>query len=1335
MKKLYLFCIGLLLMAFASQAQVKIYEFDSEAISEATIDKVIKEARKNGTQEWEIKIMETNLNERLVKYRESKANGKTRTASTQKIVPNEVMQACTNIDFEQGNYNGWTLTSGDINFVNLPCNTCATVAAGIANITSAGSSYSNIWTNGIDNCSGQPVVAPGGGNFSLCLNDKSAGGKIMEMQQTFQVSSTNNIFTFQYLAVLQSGGHPVNQQPYFLVQVLDQNNAVIPCTYYYAAAAGSINGWTAGTGCGSGVNYKGWVTITIDLSAYNNQNVTIQYIVSDCNQGGHWGYVYIDGQCGQINYTNNAGICNGQSAQLCGPPGYATYTWNGPQTGTTQCLTTGLPGTYTLSTTSSLGCPSPTLTYTVTQSPSPTANFSIATQPCSLTANFTDISTGNGGTISNWSWNFGDSQTATSTTAGNVQTHTYGSAGTYNVVMTCTTSAGCVSTFSVPVTVSASLGVTSNTTAVSCNGGSNGSVSVSPSGGSGNYTYTWTPSGSGSSSSNLPAGNYTIAISDGAGCNTTTVITLGQPTAVSATGTFTASTCGASNGAASVSASGGTGAYTYTWAPSGGNGSTASGLPAGSYTCNISDANGCLFSAPVTVANTSGPSVSVASTTSITCNGGTNGAASVNGSGGTGTLTYSWSPVGGSSSTASGLSAGVYTCLVTDANNCTTSTVVTISEPAAIVPTSTVTPTACGLTNGSATVSVTGGVGSYSYSWTPTGGTANNASNLGAGGYTCTVTDGNGCTNPVAIFVTTSTGPNVSIASSNSITCNGGNDGAAAVNASGGGGSYTYTWSPSGGSNASASGLTAGSYTCVVSDQNGCITTTVVTLAQPSPINGVITSTNVSCNGGTNGAATISGSGGTGALTYSWTPVGISGATASNLAMGTYTCTITDASGCTATSTVAIAQPPALTVTVGSSSVTCNGGTNGTATVTVSGGTNPYFYAWSPSGGTNSTAVGLAAGTYTCAVLDSKGCVSGTVTTIIEPLAVAANVSTTDVVCYGQNNGSATVTVTNGTGSISYTWSPTGGGSATASSLSPGTYTCTATDANGCKASTVAFINQPAVITTSTTTTPVKCSGGSDGSAVVNASGGTSPYTISWNTNPVQTGTVATGMSEGAYTVTVTDSKGCIKKKSVVIVAPQPKDSLEATGSMCSTDANILLTAPAGGVSPNLISGPYQWYASNSALPGETNTTYNADASQVDQSIYAVTWFYQGCRYVTTDIIKTVYQDLASLPQSNIFTPNADKINDEFFPFSFANAPVAVGFQFSSLVENYELWVYDRWGKLMFNTSDASKLWDGKAEGGKDCPDGTYYWIVKYKTHCNGAKGEQEAKGFVQLLR
>ena len=1314
----------IVLISVAAQAQLKMYEYPSGKLTEEMINQMVDESRQSGTKEWELQLLKANLMKRLALQSKANYNDNARAGN-----PPSVQASCNNIDFENNSYSGWTLTSGDINYVTLPCNTCASGAGGIAAITSSSNSGTT-WTNGIDNCSGQPAVAPGGGVHSLCLNDNTAGGKMQEIQQTFNVTSTNNIFTYQYLAVLQDGGHAVTDQPYFNIQMLNQGGTVIACTKDLQSAAGSALGWTNGS-C-SGTIYKGWKTVTIDLTAYINQNVTIQLIVSDCNQGGHYGYAYIDASCGQLNYTNNASICSGASANLCGPTGYATYTWTGPQTGSAQCLSTTTAGTYTCATTSSLGCPSPTLIYTVNANPAVVPNFSVATTPCNLSVTFTDHSTISSGTITNWSWNFGDGQTATSTTAGNTQPHTYTAMGSYTAVMTCTSAAGCVGTYSTVVNLNGSLSAPATTASVACNAGTSGSATVTPTGGSGVYTYTWSPSGgSAAVATGLGAGTYTCAISDGAGCNSTTTVTITQPTALSSTSTTVQTTCGQFNGSATVSPSGGNGPYTYTWSPSGGNTSSISGVAAGTYTCNVSDANLCPYTAVVNITNQSGPAITAIASSSVTCYNGTNGTATVTATGTV--LTYSWSPSGGSSSSASGLSNGSYTVAVTDANSCVTSSVVTVNQATDIIPTSSVTASACGATAGSATVSATGGNGSYSYTWTPSGGNTNVASNLGAGSYVCTITDGNNCVKTVSVFITTTSGPTATIAASSSVTCNNGNNGSATVSASGGTGTLSYTWAPSGGNGTTANGLPAGSYTCVVMDANQCLTTSSVTINQPTAISSPVVTTSVSCNGGTNGVATVNASGGTGTITYTWVPSGGNASSATGLGVGTYTCNMTDANGCTTNTIAVIAQPTALSASVTTTSVSCNGGNNGVAVASASGGVGPYQYTWAPTGGNNAPAINLTVGTYTTHITDANNCSFNITSVITGPTAITSSSTFTNVTCHGAHNGIGSVNPAGGTGAYTYSWSPTGGsGATTTSTLGAGTFTCTIKDGNGCILKSTVLIVEPPVITITSTTSPAKCFGASNGGATVNVSGGTPTYTVSWNSTPPQTGTAATGLHSGTYTATVIDAAGCSKTKTVNVTSPEPKDSLEITGSLCSTDPNVLLNAPQG----TGINTPYQWYSSSAPISGASASTYTA--VQANISGYAVTWLHNGCLYVTKTINETIYADLATLPQTNVFTPNGDKINDDFYPFAANLSTTSTSTLFlqgiSNLLKEYEIFVYDRWGILMYSTTEFMKGWDGK-HAGKDAPDGTYYWIVNYKTNCNNNTGRQKTKGFVQLLR
>ncbi|WP_431242798.1 T9SS type A sorting domain-containing protein [Flavobacterium sp. P21] len=674
-------------------------------------------------------------------------------------------------------------------------------------------------------------------------------------------------------------------------------------------------------------------------------------------------------------------------------------------------------------------------------------------------------------------------------------------------------------------------------TDVSCNGGTNGSATVNVTGGTGAYTYSWAPTGGTSATaSGLVAGTYTVTITDANTCTQTQSVTINQPSILTATQSQTNVLCnGGATGTATVTASGGTGSYSYLWAPSGGTATTATGLVVGSYSCTITDANGCGITKNFTIIQ---PSALTATTSQIdaTCSAG--GEASVNVSGGTSPYNYLWTPSGATTATATGLSAGSNSVVITDANGCTLTKNFVIGTTNTLVATTSQTDILCnGSATGSASVVPSGAPGPFTYVWSPSGGSADTATNLTAGTYSVTITSSNGCsivknftiTQPSALVVTANPQTNVS--------CNGGANGSASVTATGGTGAYTYQWAPTGGTAATASGLTAGTYTVTVKDANLCQQTKSFTIIEPTALVATTTQMNVSCNGGTNGSATVNVTGGTGAYTYSWAPSGGTAATASGLAPGTYIVTVKDANLCQTTASVTITQPATLVTTTSKTDVTCNAANNGTATVNATGGTGAYTYSWAPSGGTAATATGLAPGTYTVTVKDANLCQTTANVTITEPTLLASTVTATNVTCNGVNNGTATVSTTGGTGAYTYLWAPSGGTVATATGLAPGTYSITVTDANSCQTLNSITITQPDVLVATTTKTDVSCNGGSNGTATVNVTGGTGAYSYAWSPSGGTTAT-ASGLLAGTYTVTVTDANSCQTTATVLIAQP-----------------------------------------------------------------------------------------------------------------------------------------------------------------------------------------------------
>lgn len=384
------------------------------------------------------------------------------------------------------------------------------------------------------------------------------------------------------------------------------------------------------------------------------------------------------------------------------------------------------------------------------------------------------------------------------------------------------------------------------------------------------------------------------------------------------------------------------------------------------------------------------------------CNGGT-GSATVTTVGGTPAFTYAWSPSGGNSSAATGLSAGTYTVSVTDGTGCTATNTVTITVPTAITPSVVSTTTVnCGANNGTATVSGSGGTGAINYSWNTTPPqTGPTASNLGAGNYVVTLTDANGCTATQSVTITGSGSYSVT-PSQTDVTCFGNNNGSATVTTSGGVAPFTYLWSTNPvQTTPTISNIPAGNYTCVITDATGCVQTSIFTITQPSAVAVSITnSTNANCFGSNDGTATASATGGNGPYNYSWsTSPTQAGATVTNLAAGTYIVTATDVNGCTFPQTVTITEPSQISLTTASTTAQC-GIPDGTVSVTATGGNSPYSFLWLTTPTQNGqTATGLNGGTYNVIVTDINGCVSTqNVVVAQDPYPIANFISSSDTI-------------------------------------------------------------------------------------------------------------------------------------------------------------------------------------------------------------------------------------------------------------------------------------------------------------------------------------------------
>jgi gliding motility-associated-like protein len=328
--------------------------------------------------------------------------------------------------------------------------------------------------------------------------------------------------------------------------------------------------------------------------------------------------------------------------------------------------------------------------------------------------------------------------------------------------------------------------------------------------------------------------------------------------------------------------------------------------------------------------------------------------------------------------TQTNLSAGSYDVTVTDSDGCPSTITVIIGEPGGIVLSMSANPSSCTVDDGSATVVASGGAGGYTYSWSPVAGSNATLPNIGAGNYTVTVTDANGCSEQASVNVGSVNGPIINLDNSTDASCNGETDGSVTIVVSGGTPAYSYSWAPSGGTAATESNLGAGTYTVTVTDDAGCISLFDVTIGEPDVITISGTTTDATCSDN-DGSIQTNAAGGNGGFTYSWTPSG-TGANPTGLSPGTYDVTVTDINGCTAQNSFVVGIDNTLLVEVIPDTPVIGNGDEVTLNIiTLPGTTNPT-YIWSPSEGLSCNdcpspiASPSVTTTYTVTVTDDNGC-------------------------------------------------------------------------------------------------------------------------------------------------------------------------------------------------------------------------------------------------------------------------------------------------------------------------------------------------------------------------
>jgi len=809
-------------------------------------------------------------------------------------------------------------------------------------------------------------------------------------------------------------------------------------------------------------------------------------------------------------------------------------------------------------------------------------------------------------------------------------------------------------------------------------------------------------------------------------------------------------------------------------------------LPGGFHKVTMTDENGCERDTTFEILAPPPIQVDDIILTHITgCSGDTTGAVTVTGSGGTGGITYA---IDGGAFQGSGLfpdlPAGNHTVTLLDGNGCAVDTTVTLDEPAPVsILSAVVTPITCAGTNdGIIEVAAGGGTSPFSYILEPGGRIEPTGlfDSLAPGTYIVTVDDAGGC-GPVMSDSLTLVDPpvfNLDSVVDTDITCNGDGNGSITIYISGGVPPYEYsaddqaTWGP----DSSFTGLAAGDYEVYARDANLCtLYGGSISVTEPPALVLDISVTHiVGCHGDTTGGIDATGSGGTGPLFYSLDGLNYqdSGVFV-NLSAGSYTVYLRDSVGCEITGPADINEPDPLTAVI--TAIPAALGNPGSITISqTTGGTPPYQYTIDGPGGTftsDTVYSDLVTGTYHVVVMDAGGCTIDSLVEITAVIPLDVAVSSTNVSCYGTDDGSITFIPFNAEGAVEYsidsgvTFVP----DPVFSGL-PGdsTYYLMASDSAGKVFTDYIYISEPEEIILTDTITPAACNAFSETGAIdITASGGTGGFSFQWSDGSTEED--RSDLAVGTYIVVTTDNTDCSRvdtievDSEVIVEADAGPDTTICPGTsvqLYGQGGHTPSWSPATFLSDTGIADPVAEGVTEATTYVLTITEdssiyrcYNTDTVVI--SVYPVTGIdvtedtsiakgtsvplevtggpFFSYRWVPATGLddSTIYNPVAMPQESVTYTvygtneygcEESDSIFIEvvadlkvYNVFSPNGDGINDFFEIDNAISfpDMVVEVYNRWGDLLFQSTgyDDSSRWDGTAHG-KDLPIGTYYYVI-----------------------
>lgn len=843
---------------------------------------------------------------------------------------------------------------------------------------------------------------------------------------------------------------------------------------------------------------------------------------------------------------------------------------------------------------------------------------------------------------------------------------------------------------------------------VTCFGTPTGTVSMEVTGGSGVYTYDWSDDNFDGEEdpSTLPAGVYTVVITDSQNCSATETFTINEPQALQIMEeAVVPATCGNANGSVDVTVIGGTQPYTFDW----GSGVTTEDLQnatPGTYVFSVIDGNNCETSMSFDVLEPDALVAVLDVQSDVSCPNGNNGAIEVTAQGGNAPYTYSWSNAA-TTEDISGLTAGLYTLTLMDADNCEFTLDVTIEQPQEIAVTGTTEDAQCGAMDGSISIDVEGGTAPYTFNW-DNGSTSEDPTGLAAGLYNLVLTDANGCNFDYSIAVST---PNelIVVNAFEDVSCNGGANGTIDLTISGGVAPYTIDWDNDlyDGST-TVNDLPAGVYTIVVIDDEGCEFPSQITIAEPDVLDAFVVDPQSStlCNGSADGSIELVVNGGTTPYDFQWTNGAGTVQSPENLAAGTYDVVITDGNGCTTTQSATIVEPLAIALAISADPASCNNTTDGSVTVSANGGTGEFTYSWNSGAPvTDETLADLAPGFYTVVVADQNGC-TGTINTVVtspEPVVVnladISDISGFNTSCNESTDGFLTVNAAGGNSNYTYEWAD-GTSGETLSELGGGNYTVVATDQEGCTGEGTFPIVAPPAMTIAAESDAPDCYGETNGMVVINGvEGGAPPYRYSFNNNSFGNAQFFGNLASGNYPIAVQDANGCETESEVTIDAVAEVIVNLGRDTTLVLGDSLLLT-PQFNIP--ITDSSYVW---SLPLNNDTLRGIREVVQPLNTTMYSIEVTDEfGCKGSDEIMVTVEKPRLVYIP--NAFNPESSAGNDRFMVY---------GGQDVAIVSKME--IFNRWGEIIyrdrnFPTDTPSRAWDGSYRGQR-APMGVYVYVIE----------------------